>query len=327
MLSRDSALYEPLSYNNGAIWPFLTGFAILGLYEQGRAPAAWGYLDGTADLTFVDGRGYITELLSGDRLRPIDASVPHQLFATFGYVAGLLRGMVGLRADALVAGDGSVGAGGLRLRPQLPAGWDWLRVHNLRYRDTRFDLDIERGETSIAASVRVDDAAEPPPLAIELTLPVGARPTRPVIESLAQATEATTPGRPGASSRRRGVQINWFPRSDDGSDTLRIEHDGGIEIRPLHEPLRRGDVAQRLRVIDAWIDGDTYTARLEGRGGGTYRVELDTPLQLEAIANARRIGRDGDKLLLEVSFPQDDNDWVTLDVTAHLAAGRADADR
>jgi len=322
MLSRDSALYEPLSYNNGAIWPFLTGFAILGLYEQGRAPAAWAYLDGTADLTFIDGRGYITELLSGDRLRPIDAAVPHQLFATFGYVAGLLRGMVGLRADALIDGDGAVTTGGLRLRPQLPAGWDWLRVQNLRFRDTRFDLDIERDGTSLAATVRVDDAATAPPLAVELTLPVGARPTRPDIASLVQATEATTPGRPGASRRERGVRVNWFPRPTAGTDTLRIDHTGGIEIRPLHQPLHRGDVAQRLRVIDAWIDGDTYTARLEGRAGRTYRVELDTPREIAALTNARAMGATDGGVLLEVTFPRAGDDWDTLDVAVRLGDRR-----
>jgi len=102
MLSRQSALYEPLSYNNGAVWPFLTGFAILALYEHDRAPAGWAYLDGTADLTFIDARGYITELLSGDLLKPIDASVPHQLFATSGLVSGLLRGLVGLKAHTMM---------------------------------------------------------------------------------------------------------------------------------------------------------------------------------------------------------------------------------
>ncbi|MGD8816486.1 MAG: hypothetical protein PVJ51_04820 [Acidobacteriota bacterium] len=319
MLSRDSALYEPLSYNNGAIWPFLTGFAILGLYEQGRAPAAWAYLDGTADLTFIDGRGYITELLSGDRLQPIDAAVPHQLFATFGYVAGLLRGMVGLRADALIDGNGAVTTGGLRLRPQLPAGWDWLRVHNLRFRDTRFDLDIERNDTSITATVRAAHAG-PLPLTVDLTLPVGARPTGPEIESLITAGADTTP-------RQRGVRVTWSPQPQNGSDTVRIDHDGGIAIRPLHEPLRLGDTPRRLRVIDTWIDGDAYTARLEGRAGRTYRVELETPLEPVSVSNATELARDGDKLLLEVSFPPGDGDWVTLDLVVHRGDGRDDEPR
>src|SRR5512146_209424 len=96
MLSRDSKLYEPLGYNTGAAWPFLTGFAGLAEYAGGRSAVAWQYLDGTADLTFIEPRGYMPELFSGDRLRTIDAAVPHQLFATTGFMSGAMRGLVGL---------------------------------------------------------------------------------------------------------------------------------------------------------------------------------------------------------------------------------------
>ena len=65
MLSIDSALYGPLSYNNGASWPFLTGFAALALYANGRPDAAWTYLDGTADLTFLESRGYMAGAVLG----------------------------------------------------------------------------------------------------------------------------------------------------------------------------------------------------------------------------------------------------------------------
>jgi len=322
MLSHNSSLYEPLSYNNGAIWPFLTGFAILGLYEHGRAPAAWAYLDGTADLTFIDGRGYITELLSGDRLRPIDASVPHQLFATFGYVSGLLRGLVGLRANSLADTDGAGPVGSLSLRPQLPAGWDWLRLRNLRFQDAKFDLEIKRGATALEATVRAIEANAPLPLSVELTLPVGAEPVDAAMRDLLQTTERSSLTVPGASPRRRGATIAWFPRVQTGTDSIRIEHSAGIDIRPLHEPLRLGDTSTRLRVIDAWLDQGTYTARLEGRAGRTYRLEIDMPFELASLTNAREISRDGDRLQLEVSFPAGAADWGTLDVVARLGTRR-----
>ena len=92
MLSNESTLYEPLSYNNGATWPFLTGWAALALYTGGRGASAWQYLDALADLTFLEARGYMPELLSGDLLRSVDAAVPHQLFATTGFVSTAMRG-------------------------------------------------------------------------------------------------------------------------------------------------------------------------------------------------------------------------------------------
>ena len=119
MLSIDSALYEPLSYNNGASWPFLTGFAALGALRERRGPdAAWPYLDGTADLTFLESRGYMAELFSGDRLRSIDAAVPHQLFATTGFMSTLMRGLVGPQR---AAGGHARRPGGARTSPARAA--------------------------------------------------------------------------------------------------------------------------------------------------------------------------------------------------------------
>ncbi len=145
MLSRESALYEPLSYNNGASWPFLTGWAALALYTGGRAEAAWQYVDALADLTFIEARGYIPELFSGDRLRTVDAAVPHQLFATTGFVSAVMRGLLGFAEED----------GGLHLAPHLPAGWNTLTVRNLRWRDARGDLVIRR---QLNGSVRYEVA-------------------------------------------------------------------------------------------------------------------------------------------------------------------------
>src|SRR5512137_818658 len=154
MLSNESALYGPLSYNNGAVWPFLTGFAALGLYANGRPDAAWTYLDGTADLSFIESRGYMAELFSGDRLRSIDAAVPHQLFATTGFVSTLLRGLVGLgSAPPPSDSDRTAMNVPMRLAPQVPPGWRFLRVRNLRWRDSRFDVELMRDDTG--DSVRV----------------------------------------------------------------------------------------------------------------------------------------------------------------------------
>lgn len=148
LLSRESPNYEPLSYNNGAVWPFLTGFATLALYSQHRPEAAWQYLDATADLAFIEPRGYTPELFSGDLLRSTDAAVPHQLFSTSGFISGFMRGLMGLREPA--ATDESAP---LILEPQLPAGWDRVRIRHLRWRDTTYDVTVSRTPHGIEAAV------------------------------------------------------------------------------------------------------------------------------------------------------------------------------
>ena len=156
LLSRESPAYEPQSYNNGAVWPFLTGFATLALYSQHRAPAAWAYLDGTADLAFLESRGYTPELLSGERLRSLDPAVPHQLFSTSGFLSGFMRGLLGMKEPS--ASDPTAALG---LEPQLPPAWDHVGVRRLRWRDAVYDVDISRASTSVDVSVTQSGQSRP----------------------------------------------------------------------------------------------------------------------------------------------------------------------
>ena len=325
MLSIDSALYGPLSYNNGASWPFLTGFAALALYANGRPDAAWTYLDGTADLTFLESRGYMAELFSGDRLRSIDAAVPHQLFATTGFVSTLMRGLVGLNALPAGALDGRAVPARLQLAPQLPAGWGWLRIRNLRWQGVTADVSIARDAGGY--SVEISPRGGALPVELHAILPPGSRQStrdplwRPV-----------TPG----GSLSRGLHLRRF-ESVAAPATFVLRATPGVQAVPLHAPLELGDVSSRLRVIDATLEGSTYTLRLEGRRGRSYQVRLlGTPAL--SVEGATRIGpRDsatggagGD--LLRIDMPPADpaasgailkrTDWAMVTVTVQVAARR-----
>ncbi len=279
MLSNESTLYEPLSYNNGATWPFLTGWAALALYTGGRGAAAWQYLDALADLTFLEARGYMPELLSGDLLRTVDAAVPHQLFATTGFVSTAMRGMVGLQE----------GASGLRLSPQLPPGWSFLRVRNLHWRDARGTLEIRRGaDGSLAYSVTSTKGTLP----VELT---------PILAPGAQKQPAAP-----ASARNAAAPA--------------VSASAGIDLILEQAPLALGDVPQRLRVVDARVEGSVYTARLQGRRGRTYRVRLDVPFAVTAIEGGRAVGRDGRVRLVDIVVPDGPSEWIDCELIVRLGA-------
>jgi glycogen debranching enzyme len=280
MLSRDSKLYEPLSYNNGAVWPFLSGFATLALYSQHRPDAAWQYLDGTADLTFLESRGYMPELLSGDRLRSIDAAVPHQLFATTGFVSGLMRGLVGLREPAAADADAP-----LSIEPQLPPDWPYLRIRRLRWRDAIFDINVARDQQGLEISVT--NTGRPRPLVVRLA------PT------------------PGADVERNVRELHF---SGNSTETRRVRVRPGIEVAPVHAPLALGDVSQRLRVINTRFESGRYIARLQGRQGRTYRVRLSIPYHVDSIEGGTVVGTSGRWRDVDVSFPSNDADWVTRDL-------------
>ena len=274
MLSNESALYGPLSYNNGAVWPFLTGFASLALYNNGRPDAAWAYLDTTADLTFLESRGYMAELFSGDRLRSIDAAVPHQLFATTGFVSTLLRGLAGLNSLAAGTVDGVALPDRLALAPQLPAGWDYLRLRNVRWRNVTADIAIAREQAGYR--VTIEPRGGRLPLQLTLALEPGAEPVSrdPSVRFLPAA---------GGASHGSRVVIN---RDISAPTTVTVACRRGIQAIPVHPPLQLGDESSRLRIIDARLDGRTYRLKVEGRRGYTYTVRLLSAFAVESVAGA-----------------------------------------
>ena len=283
MLSRESKLYEPLSYNNGAVWPFLNGFATLALYSQHRPDAAWQYLDGTADLTFLEPRGYMPELFSGDRARSIDAAVPHQLFSTTGFMSGLMRGLVGLREPPATEPDGA-----LVIEPQLPAGWTSLRIRQLRWRDALYDVRFVADERGIEVSVA--NSGRPRPLVVKLALAPGAEPDRGV----------------------RELRFTGGP-----SEAQRVRVRPGIEFRPIQEPLRIGDTPQRMRILDARLDAGRYTVRLQGLRGRTYRARLVVPFTIVSVDGATLGERSGSGVEASITF-DGAGPWVSKEVTIAL---------
>jgi hypothetical protein len=262
MLSNESALYDHESYNNGAVWPFLSGFAALALYENERPQSAWFYVEGAKSLAFLEARGYVPELFSGDRLKPVDAAVPHQLFSTAGLVAPLLRGLVGVEPG--------------KLSPRIPAGWDRLRVENLRHGGV-YDLDWARRrsgkETFETLKLTPHEGSALPELVVERRLPLGAK-----ILGGGPATFRLKPGRE--------------------SQALSLRYRGGIEVVPLHEPVRSGERSSRLRILDERLLGTTYVARLEGRRGRYYRLRV----------------LDGEPRVIEVAIPEGPGEWGPLEL-------------
>jgi hypothetical protein len=325
MLSIDSALYGPLSYNNGASWPFLTGFAALALYANSRPDAAWTYLDGTADLTFIEARGYMAELFSGDRLRSIDAAVPHQLFATTGFVSTLMRGLVGLNALPAGTVDGRPMPARLQLAPQLPASWEWLKIRNLRWHGVTADVAIRRDEGGLSMQVTPRGGALP--IELHAVLPPGARPvTRDMLWRPAGGAAGA-----GGGLRLARVETVTAPA------TLTLPATPGIRVVPLHAPLELGDVSSRLRVIDATLDGSRFTLRVEGRRGRSYQVRVLGP-SVRAVEGASLVEPPAggparaDGALLRIDMPPADPaaagavlrraDWAKAAVTVQLGPQR-----
>jgi hypothetical protein len=99
LLSSDHPLYDPLHYNNGAVWPFMTGFVSWALYNYGRDEAAYRALKANARTTFEGALGRHPELMSGQYHQTLDTTVPHQFFATSMIPTPLILGLLESRKD------------------------------------------------------------------------------------------------------------------------------------------------------------------------------------------------------------------------------------
>jgi glycogen debranching enzyme len=123
-LSSRSGYYDPSSYNNGAVWPFLTGFSSLALYNYGNPNHGFALLRANLALVTDFDYGSPTELLSGDIYRPLDESVPNQTWSSGNTISAFVEGLVGFDANALTKEIG--------LKPSIPPVWDYLKVGNLK---------------------------------------------------------------------------------------------------------------------------------------------------------------------------------------------------
>lgn len=131
------AIYDPISYHQGSVWPLFTGWTSIAEYRTGHTLSGYAHLMQTANLTTAQDLGAVTELLSGDFFTPFGRSTSHQLWSSAMVLIPALRGMFGLSMDAATHT--------ITIDPRLPAQWDRVTLHHLHLGDQLVDLQFRRG--------------------------------------------------------------------------------------------------------------------------------------------------------------------------------------
>lgn len=258
-LSSEHRLYDPLHYNNGTVWGFVTGFGALAHYRYHRSWSGYDLMRDVVRSTFDFARGRSPELMSGAFYRTLDTTVPQQFFATSMIAAPLVRGLLGLRANAP--------ARRVEIEPHLPAHWDSAVAHNFRIADDKLTVRVRRSEDRVTIQITRTGARTPLTLRVAPALPLGA-----------EVTEVLVSGRPVTPSIARtahdvhaAVELTLI---DTASVDVRFE--GGVEIVPPDENLTVGQRSEGLRVLDLRGDGNEFVVVIEGRAGRDYTLELRT---------------------------------------------------
>ena len=269
-LASESRLYDPLHYNNGTVWPFVTGFLALAEYRYHNVYAARSQLEAVGRTFDVWGLGRNPEVFSGSSFEPLETAVPQQFFATSMFLTPLLRGAFGVEAEAP--------RGTLTLAPHLFDRPGEHAVRGVRIGPTVLDVTFRVTDTTFSASVRRSVAgASPLTLRFDPALAPGAR-----------VRDVRAGGRPvpfRAEDTGRDVHVTFDVALGPGASEIVVRHTRGWRLVADDVAPARGDRSRNLKILDARLvgpEGDgkgpgAFEVSLEGRAGIRYRLEVHRP--------------------------------------------------
>ncbi|QMV18625.1 hypothetical protein GOB94_07955 [Granulicella sp. 5B5] len=246
-VAEDQALYDPISYHQGSVWPLYTGWAAMAEYRGGQPLSGYQLLMQNVDLTTAQDPGAVTELLSGAFFEPFGRSTSHQLWSSAMVVTPLLRGMFGIEVDALKHE--------VRVAPRLPADWDHAAVKRLRVGDSVVDVNYKRdGAAMVVSLVQVSGP--------RVVLGSEARVPLPAVEV------AIAHGLPMRGARTAQMKVLQATSSEH---SLRLELEGVGGTTAVLQ-VRRNVAGAVVRVEGGVLEGDVLRVRFADGGG--YRTQV-----------------------------------------------------
>ncbi|HEX9755670.1 MAG TPA: GH116 family glycosyl hydrolase [Gemmatimonadales bacterium] len=298
-LSQYHRLYEPLHYNNGAVWPFVTGFAALAHYRAHRGWAGFDLVSDVAHAGFDFARGRHPELMSGAYYRTLDTTVPDQFFATSMLVTPLTRGLLGLDPDASRCTLG--------VAPQLPAQWDSLAVRNVPSGCGRVAIALARTDSTYVVRLdRQDRGAGPLTVRVAPALPLGSTVEDVRVDGARVAHQLTQ------TSHDVSAMVT-IPLADRAVIEVRFTGGASLLAPALHPAV--GDPVQGLRIVNFTQAGGRYLVTVEGLSGRSYALEVRSAAPLRQVTGATPSGATGSRVRLEVRFDGAPNRYVRQEVS------------
>jgi hypothetical protein len=260
MLANTSPAYDPIAYNNGGVWPFLTGFTAMGEYEYHHSISAFHHLIQTARLTRADALGFSSEIWSGDYYRPLDTSVPHQLFSSSPAISPFIRGTMGLRGDEIRKQ--------LIIAPHLPGAWDSVDVRRYRVGNQSFSISLRKTRGSIRALIE-KGGDEPYDLVFD-----------PALAPFTRVQAATIDGKPASFTLEESSQDLHARVLARMTRKLEIEirYALGIEIDIPVPVTAAGERSSGLKFLGVERASNLLKLIVEGVSGHSYRIGLRSSL-------------------------------------------------
>jgi hypothetical protein len=300
MLAKISGVYDPVSYNNGSVWPFLSGILGWAEYRHHRQVSGFTHWVQNSRLTYIHSLGRLPELLSGDFYQPLDTAVPHQLFSSAAVITPLVKGMLGFYPAHPEKR--------IRLAPHMPVRWREAQLSNLRVGDGAMTLGYVRSPQEAVYRIR----------------------SRGLSGFQLDFAPALEPGALLRTVTVNGTIVKCEPLFEGdvhcpvslpltGDDEVRIEFAPGLRVlEPMTSPTP-GDRSSTLKVVNIQWDrtAERYTLDLEGLSGRRYGLEVRLPRRPAQIEGASWNGGETEGVLA-VDFPADAAEYSALRVRVSM---------
>jgi len=293
MLSTKSDLFEPLNYNYGASWPFVTSWTTAAHFAAGRPWSGYSSLMSTVQDVYNRALGHNTEVNSGLRHTWPQESVPHQGFAIASTVLPTVRGLLGLWYDA--------GSNRVWFSPQAPVDWGHYAFERFKYGSETLSGRFERspGKDTYRMNASGSTLLQFQPLYPFETQFVEVRLNGNPIEYDIQASSA-------------GVRL-VAAISITGPVTIEVLRTNEPFIVPPDWTSPIGAESKGLRIIEWTRSGENATLVVEGRAAAIYRLGLSHADQVAEINGAIIQGNE-----IIINMPTSDQEWTRRTITMRI---------
>jgi hypothetical protein len=248
ILTAESPSFNPRSYQEGTVWPLMTGWTALGEYSYGNSAQAFGHV---LDVMLIKKQwclGFVQEVMHGAVYRP-SGVCPHQCWSETNILHPVIEGMIGWKPDAVHRAA--------TLIPRFPVQWDSVTVTNLQVGATSLSVTLRR---NLRKTYYHLERTAGPTCTISLA---------PEIPASMEVNRAFVNGNPVAFDRAmtRGALRKPFVVALDRPQTIELQHTGGVGMIPLVQTPAPGDSAGGVRIISTESQDGTYIVIVEGRQG------------------------------------------------------------
>jgi len=295
-LSPKSSYYDPLNYNYGTVWPFLTGYACLSEYNYGRSLAGFSHLMSLAHNTFIDALGFCPELLSGEFFSPVEESVPHQVFSSSPVITGLVRGLLGLKGNALRRE--------IEFRPSIPGAWDKVKIRNFRVGKDVFHFNVQRAMNKLVLQIE-PKAHAPYRLHLSPSLGYGTQ---------VKAVKVNGEEKDFRIEGERGEVRCLFSLDIKDKTLVEIMTQKSIFLYlPPYFP-QIGNRTAGLKIIRAQYRDNQLSILVEGLGGMEYDLSLITPRSLASVVEAKAEEKGNFEIKIKINFRKEGDGYSRKEV-------------